>query len=94
MTQCETSAISARRVCTLCTMFAPMADTTERPPLTVEEVAERLNLSKRQVYYLLDSGEIPSLRYPGRTETSDGIRRVEAHEVDAFMERSRKAAAS
>jgi excisionase family DNA binding protein len=75
-------------------MFAPMADTTERPPLTVEEAAERLSLSRRQVYYLLDSGEIPSLRYPGRTEDSPGIRRIEAHELDAFIERSRQAAAS
>jgi len=69
-----------------------MADTTQRPPLTVEEAAERLNLSRRQVYYLLDSGEIPSMRYPGRTEDSPGSRRIEAHEIDAFLKRSREAA--
>lgn len=50
--------------------------------LTVEEVADRLKVSKMTVYRLIESRELPALRI-GRSY------RVAATDLDAFLSRSR-----
>ena len=50
--------------------------------LTVAEVAERLRVSKMSIYRLIEGGDLPSLRV-GRSF------RVEAAELDAYLERAR-----
>jgi excisionase family DNA binding protein len=54
--------------------------------LTVAEAATQLALNPRQVYRLMDSGELRSVRYPGRGN-APGPRRLRQADVDAFIER-------
>ncbi len=55
--------------------------------LRVDQVAQKLNCTRRQVYYLLESGEIRGLSI-GST-LKKGIR-VRESEVDEFIERRMK----
>ena len=57
------------------------------PPrmLTVAEAATQLSLSRDQVYRLISAGHLTSCRYPGRTGSGDGPRRIEQTEVDRFI---------
>jgi excisionase family DNA binding protein len=52
--------------------------------LTVNQVAERLACTKRQVQYLIEAGEIPSLRI-GLGKKRQGGLRIPSHAVDAFI---------
>jgi excisionase family DNA binding protein len=54
------------------------------PPrfLQLADVAEMLNISARQAYTLVNSGELPAIRVGGR-----GQWRIEATELEAFIAR-------
>lgn len=54
------------------------------PPrfLQLADVAEVLNISVRQAYTLVNSGELPAIRVGGR-----GQWRVEATELEAYIQR-------
>jgi excisionase family DNA binding protein len=54
------------------------------PPrfLQLADVAEILNISARQAYSLVNSGELPAIRVGGR-----GQWRVEATELEAYIQR-------
>ena len=56
-----------------------MADTTEQPKFyTVEEVAERLGISRALAYRMVAEGKIPSVKL---TDSKRPLRRIP---VDAF----------
>jgi Helix-turn-helix domain len=74
-------------------MVAPMTAETTEAPISAKEFATRTGISYRLVIALIDSGEIPVLRFPSR-EGALGKRRmirIEAREVHRFLERARKA---
>ena len=50
--------------------------------LQLADVAEELNISPRQAYALVNSGELPAIRVGGR-----GQWRIEASELEAYIER-------
>jgi len=50
--------------------------------LTLADVEEMLNISARQAYALVRSGELPAIQVGGR-----GVWRVEASELEAYIER-------
>ncbi len=50
--------------------------------LQLADVAEELNISARQAYALVNSGELPAIRVGGR-----GQWRVEASELEAYIQR-------
>lgn len=50
--------------------------------LSVADVAEVLNVSARQVYALLRTGELPGIQLGGR-----GIWRIDERELDAYIQR-------
>jgi excisionase family DNA binding protein len=50
--------------------------------LTLADVEEMLNISTRQAYALVRSGELPAIQVGGR-----GVWRVEASELEAYIER-------
>ncbi len=54
------------------------------PPrfLQLADVAEELNISPRQAYALVNSGELPAIRVGGR-----GQWRIEATELEAYIQR-------
>jgi excisionase family DNA binding protein len=54
------------------------------PPrfLQLADVAEELNISPRQAYALVNSGELPAIRVGGR-----GQWRIEASELEAYIQR-------
>ncbi|MFN8077224.1 MAG: helix-turn-helix domain-containing protein [Kineosporiaceae bacterium] len=54
------------------------------PPrfLQLADVAETLNISARQAYALVNSGELPAIRVGGR-----GQWRVEISELEAYIQR-------
>ena len=54
------------------------------PPrfLQLADVAETLNISARQAYHLVNSGDLPAIRVGGR-----GQWRVEASELEAYIQR-------
>lgn len=54
------------------------------PPrfLQLADVAETLNISARQAYALVNSGELPAIRVGGR-----GQWRVEVTELEAYIQR-------
>jgi excisionase family DNA binding protein len=54
------------------------------PPrfLQLADVAETLNISPRQAYALVNSGELPAIRVGGR-----GQWRVETTELEAYIQR-------
>jgi excisionase family DNA binding protein len=54
------------------------------PPrfLQLADVAEELNISARQAYALVNSGELPAIRVGGR-----GQWRIEASELEAYIQR-------
>jgi excisionase family DNA binding protein len=54
------------------------------PPrfLQLADVAEELNISPRQAYALVNSGELPAIRVGGR-----GQWRVEQKELEAYIQR-------
>jgi excisionase family DNA binding protein len=54
------------------------------PPrfLVLADVAEMLNISARQAYALVNTGELPAIRIGGR-----GQWRVEASELEAYIQR-------
>lgn len=64
---------------------APTAwQTRAMPPrfLTLADVTEVLNISSPQAYALVRSGELPAIQIGGR-----GVWRVEASELEAYIER-------
>ena len=50
--------------------------------LQLADVAEELNISPRQAYALVNSGELPAIRVGGR-----GQWRVEVSELEAYIQR-------
>ncbi|PZR51540.1 DNA-binding protein [Xylanimonas oleitrophica] len=50
--------------------------------LSLAEVEEMLNISARQAYALVRSGELPAIQIGGK-----GVWRVEASELEAYIER-------
>jgi excisionase family DNA binding protein len=50
--------------------------------LTLADVEEMLSISARQAYALVRSGELPAIQVGGR-----GVWRVEASELEAYIER-------
>ncbi|MFV0284785.1 MAG: helix-turn-helix domain-containing protein [Demequina sp.] len=50
--------------------------------LKIEDVQEILNVSSQQAYALVRSGELPAIQVGGR-----GVWRVEASELEAYIER-------
>lgn len=50
--------------------------------LTLADVEEMLSISTRQAYALVRSGELPAIQVGGR-----GVWRVEASELEAYIER-------
>lgn len=62
-----------------------MNEDPERTLLTVDEVAEQLNMARRQVYYLMDSGVLGSVSFPTRNGRKGGARRVRQSAVDAYV---------
>jgi excisionase family DNA binding protein len=50
--------------------------------LQLADVAEELNISARQAYALVNSGELPAIRVGGR-----GQWRIEASELEAYIKR-------
>ena len=54
------------------------------PPrfLQLADVAEELNISPRQAYALVNSGELPAIRVGGR-----GQWRIEVSELEAYIQR-------
>lgn len=50
--------------------------------LQLADVAETLNISARQAYALVNSGELPAIRVGGR-----GQWRIEAIELEAYIQR-------
>lgn len=61
-----------------------MPTTRDDRMLTIDQVAERLGVSRRHVYRLLDAGE---LRAVDISVGSRGRQRIAALEVDAFLAR-------
>lgn len=55
--------------------------------LKLEDVQQILNISSQQAYALVRSGDLPAIQVGGR-----GIWRVEASEVEAYIERQYAAA--
>jgi excisionase family DNA binding protein len=55
-----------------------------RPLLTVSEAAQFLNVSRRQLYYLLEREGLPAVRVGARLRFSPS-------ELEAFLERHREA---
>ncbi len=55
--------------------------------LKIEDVQEILNVSSQQAYALVRSGELPAIQVGGR-----GIWRIEANELEAYIERQYAAA--
>ncbi len=56
----------------------------DQPFFTISQVAERLNLSDRQVRYAIDKGLIEANRFEGK---GPGAIRVPAHSLIAYIER-------
>ena len=59
-----------------------------RPLLTVNQTAERLNISRGKLYELLRRGELKSIQIGSRTGKTQS-RRFEPSEVDAYIEQHR-----
>ncbi|WP_062078104.1 helix-turn-helix domain-containing protein [Demequina globuliformis] len=55
--------------------------------LKLEDVQEVLNISSQQAYSLVRSGDLPAIQVGGR-----GIWRVEASELEAYIQRQYDAA--
>lgn len=55
--------------------------------LKLEDVQQILNISSQQAYTLVRSGDLPAIQVGGR-----GIWRVEASELEAYIERQYEAA--
>lgn len=55
--------------------------------LKIEDVQEILNVSSQQAYALVRSGDLPAIQVGGR-----GIWRIEASELEAYIERQYAAA--
>jgi excisionase family DNA binding protein len=84
----------ARRIAALFTELAELISSVERPEvpaprvstehilLTVEEVAERLNIGRTRVFALIKSGEIESV-------TIGRLRRIRPDAIETFMRRAR-----
>ena len=66
------------------------------PPLTVSEFARRTGLTRRHAYYLVESGKVPSLRFPGRPgiKGDGGVIRIEAAEVAKLLASAKQNAAA
>lgn len=54
--------------------------------LKIEDVQEVLNISSQQAYALVRSGDLPAIQVGGR-----GIWRIEASELEAYIERQYEA---
>jgi len=58
--------------------------TTQKPlSFTVPEIAEQLNVSEKTVRFWVDSGKLPSFKYPGKGEQA--IVRIRKDVLDSFM---------
>ncbi len=53
--------------------------------LNVQQVAERLNCSRSQIYSLINLGELPALKIGGR----NGVR-IKESKLDAFVNKREK----
>ena len=73
-------------------MFAPMtkATSTADDLVSVTKAAELLGLSRRAAYYLVDTGDLPSVQYPSRSGGARGAIRVRLSEVEKFLKRSER----
>ena len=60
--------------------------------LGVSEVAERLSVSRRYVYLLMDRGELAWVELPRTPGSAWSGRRVRETEVDAFIARNEQPA--
>lgn len=58
--------------------------------LTVAEAADRLRVDPRQVYRWVNRGMLAAIRYPTRKGDPDGAIRLDAADIDAFIERHRQ----
>lgn len=48
--------------------------------LTAQDVADRLNVSKRHVYYLIESRELPSIKFGPQ------VTRIDEKDLNEFIE--------
>lgn len=74
-------------------MFAPMkngSSTATDELIPVAKAAGLLGLSRRQAYYLVASGDLPSVQYPSRTPGKAGAIRVRTSEIEKFLKRSER----
>jgi excisionase family DNA binding protein len=69
-------------------MFTPMrtAPPADERMLSVTEAAEILGISRRLAYYLVESGELPSVQYVTRRGKRAGVIRVRLSEVTKLIE--------
>ena len=59
--------------------------------LTAEQVSERLGVSKQHVYGMMDRGQIPYVRIPGKSENSCA-RRVDPADLERWIAEHKTAA--
>lgn len=59
--------------------------------LTVDEAAERLSITPRQVVALMKQGKLPWVNVSAKKSTSKPRRRVAEYDVNAFIEARRVA---
>jgi len=74
-------------------MFAPMTKATSTATddlVSVTKAAGLLGLSRRAAYYLVATGDLPSVQYPSRSGGSRGAIRVRLSEVEKFLKRSER----
>jgi len=74
-----------------------MTEPTDAPEprlLTAPQVAERLSVSRRYVYQLMNRGELAYIELPRTPGSAWSGRRVRESEVCAFMDRNEQPATS
>ena len=57
---------------------------------SVTEAAGLLGLSRRAAYYLVATGDLPSVQYPSRSGGGRGAIRVRQSEIEKFLKRSER----
>ena len=70
-----------------------MPDTPTPLLLSLDEAAEQLGITRRQIYNLIERGALTSVRHPGPNGKPWG-HKVEQAEIHAYIERNRTAATS
>jgi len=69
-----------------------MTQATDDGLLTTMQAARRLGIGRRMLYYLIEAGEIETIRMPSRTGRDGGQHRIEPAEIQRFIDRNRQRA--